>query len=136
VKRGASIAVPAVAGAMVSGVPSVTWWLASSGQDPLDATREIGRRLTGRPSLIAGALGHGALSLVFSLPARPLARRRCALGWGAGYGAALYTVNFRLLAPRVWPQVRRLDGPWQIADHVAFGVVTVMAVRRVTRPAG
>jgi hypothetical protein len=38
------------------------------------------------------------------------------------YGVGLYLVNFRVLAPRVWPEVLAYDGPVQLLDHVAYGV--------------
>jgi hypothetical protein len=103
---------------VLSGAPSGIAWLAGHGE-PFDATREIGRRSLGRPSLTAGGAVHLALSVAFALP---LGGRRVAPLAGAAYGVALYTLNFRLLGPRLWPEVVAYDGPVQLLDHVAYGV--------------
>jgi hypothetical protein len=103
---------------VLSGAPSGIAWLAGRGE-PFDATREIGRRFLGRPSLAAGGAVHLALSCAFALP---LAGRRVSPLAGAAYGVGLYALNFRLLAPRLWPQVVVYDGPVQLLDHVAYGV--------------
>jgi hypothetical protein len=104
---------------VVSGAPSGIAWLAGRGE-PFDATREIGRRLLGRPTLAAGAAGHLALSCAFALPLST--RARVSPLAGAAYGAALYALNFRVLAPRLWPEVLAYDGPVQLLDHLAYGV--------------
>ena len=58
--------------------------------------------------------------MLFALP--PSARGRVSPLAGAAYGAALYAVNFRVLAPRLWPEVLVYDGPVQLLDHLAYGV--------------
>jgi hypothetical protein len=110
---------------VLSGAPSGIAWLAGHGE-PLEATREIGRRVLGRPTLAAGGAVHLALSCAFALPLS--GRTRVSPVTGAAYGAALYTLNFRLLAPRLWPEVLAYDGPVQLLDHLAYGVA--LACRR------
>jgi hypothetical protein len=119
----------AVAG-VVSGAPSTCWWLLTGrGPDPVAATREIGRRAAGRPSLLAGGALHLALSCAFAVPVGAVARRgRLA---AALAGAALYAVNFHVVAPRAWPAVRRFDGPPQLADHLAYGLAVGEMLRRL-----
>jgi hypothetical protein len=112
----------ALAGAILSGVPSAIARALGHG-DPLGATREIGRFWLGRPTLVAGAAGHLAISTVLAVPAPWLARARSPAFAGALYGALLYSVDFELLAPRLWPELLRHGGVVQAADHLAFGIV-------------
>jgi hypothetical protein len=104
---------------VASGAPSAIAWLAGHGQ-PFEATREIGRRVLGRPTLVAGGAAHLALSCAFAVPLST--RRRVSPLAGAAYGGALYALNFRMLAPRLWPEVLPYDGPVQLLDHLAYGV--------------
>jgi hypothetical protein len=116
-----------LAAGVLSGAPSGIAWLAGHG-DPFEATREIGRRAFGRPSLVAGGAAHLGLSCAYALPV--CARGRVSPLAGAGYGAALYALNFRVLAPRLWPEVLRHDSPVQLLDHLAYGVVLAWPARR------
>ena len=119
-----------MAGALLSGLPSTIAW-ALGRAEPVAATREIGRVLTGRPSLMAGAVGHLAASTIFAVPAPRLARAvRSPLLAGVAYGAALYALDFGLLAPRLWPGLRRFGGAPQMADHIVYGAVVVALAAR------
>jgi len=118
-----------IAAGLLSGVPSGTGYVLGRGPDPVEATREIGRRACGRPSLLAGGAAHLALSCLFAQPTKHVARQRLWPLLAVAYGAGLYTVNFRLLAPRLWPEVRRYDGPFQLADHVAFALIATCSFR-------
>jgi hypothetical protein len=118
----------AAAGAVLSGVPSALGWAFGYG-DPLGATREIGRFWSGRPTLVAGAAGHLAISTVLAAPAPWLARGRFPAIVGVLYGALLYGVDFKLVAPRLWPELLRHAGAIQLADHLAFGIVIVTAAK-------
>jgi len=124
------IARSGLAAGLLSGVPSTLAWAAGHA-DPVAATREIGRRVTGRSSLVAGGAAHLMLSCAFAWPAPLLARTRAAPVLGAAYGAALYAVNFGFVAPRVWPEVRRHAGAVQLLDHLAYGLALGVAARRV-----
>ena len=119
-----------VAAAALSGAPSGTAWIAGR-LDALDATRRIGRAFFGRDSLVAGGVGHLGMSLLWAGAAPLLARRRHALLWGAAYGAAIYAVDFKLVAPRRFPELAELDSPIQLADHLAYGVALAAAAGRL-----
>jgi hypothetical protein len=121
-----------VVAAALSGAPSSVAWAAGR-LDALDATRRIGRAFFGRDSLVLGGVGHLGVSLLWALAAPALARRRRSLLWGAAYGAAIYAVDFKLIAPRRFPQLAELDSPVQLADHLAYGVTVVEAARRLQR---
>ena len=120
---------------LLSGTPSALAWAAGRA-DPVAATRAIGRRVTGRPSLVAGGLAHLGLSCAFAWPAPVLARTRVAPVLGAAYGAGLYRVNFGLVAPRVWPEIRRYAGGVQLLDHLAYGLSLGIVARRLRRSQG
>ena len=119
-----------VVAAGLSGAPSALAWAAGR-LDALDATRRIGSAFLGRPTLVAGAAGHLAVSLVWALPAPLLARSRAPLALGAAYGAAIYALDFKLVASRRYPDLAELDSPIQLADHLAYGVTVVAAARRL-----
>ena len=73
--------------------------------------------------LVAGALAHGAVSLLWgAVLARVLPPGRRA-AWGAAAGVAIHALDLGLIArvvPRLAP-MRRLPQLPQLADHVAFG---------------
>lgn len=115
--------------AVLSGVPSALVW-PFGGSDPLQATREIGRFVLRRPSLLSGAVSHLGFSLLFALPGPWLARAPRPAVAGLLYGLALYGVNFRLLAPRRWPEIRRHDGLAQVGDHLVFGAAVAQFCAR------
>jgi hypothetical protein len=136
-RAAARVAAAGAAAGIVSGAPSAAWWLlARRGQPPVAATREIGRRFTGRRSFLVGGAVHLALSAAFAWPGPLLARARRPAVAGAGYGLALWLVNFRLLAPRAWPEVRRLDGAHQVADHLDYGAALGGLAGRLLAPRG
>jgi hypothetical protein len=120
---------------VASGAPSGVAGLAGHG-DPLGATREIGRRATGRRSAALGGLAHLGLSVAFAAAAPALRRTRMPLPAGAAYGLCLYLVDFRVVAPRAWPEILRWDGPLQVADNVAYGLALVAADRMLSGGAG
>lgn len=120
----------AVAAATLSGGPSAVAGLLRR-THPIAATREVGRFATGRPSLILGGLAHGCFSTAFAWPAPLLARSRRPVLLGAVYGGALYTVNFKLIAPVVWPEIRAYDDLAQLGDHLAFGAALGWAASRL-----
>ena len=117
-----------VVAAALSGAPSAVAWAAGR-LDALDATRRIGSAFVGRPTLVAGSAGHLAISLLWALPAPLLARSRAPLAVGAAYGAAIYALDFKVIAPRRYPELVELDSPVQLADHLAYGVTVVAAAR-------
>ena len=75
----------------------------------LRATREIGRRVLGRA--VAGGGRRCPPRALLRLRAPAVRPRRVSPVAGAAYGLAPYAVNFRVLAPRLWPEVLRLRRP-------------------------
>jgi hypothetical protein len=125
-----AVAGSGIAAAALSGAPSGVAFAAGR-LDARDATRRIGRAFFGRDSLVAGGIGHVAMSLGWGLAAPVLARRRWPLVWGAAYGAAIYAIDFKVIAPRRFPELAELDSPVQLADHLAYGVALAAAARRL-----
>ena len=129
-----ALAAAVVAGAL-SGAPSTLHALVT-GRDPLAAARAAGALLLPRerrPAALVLASGpvHGAISLVWALVlARALPRRHTPAA-GALAGLAIAALDLGLIGRRIDP-IRRLATGAQVADHVAFGVVTgaVLARRR------
>lgn len=115
---------------MVSGVPSTVWALAT-GRDPLEATYAAGRMLLPaetRPGrlIAAAALVHGTLSLGWTAALSRRPRQ------GALAGAAIAALDLgaaHLVGSRRFAAIRELPVLPQIADHVAFGMLAVAALR-------
>lgn len=127
--------VAGAAAAVVSGLPSTVWALATGG-DPLEATLAAGSILlpeeTRRGRLLAAAVPvHVALSLGWAFVlARVLPHgREPATGAAAGLGIAALDLG---VVGRGIPRVRALPLLPQVADHVAFGATVgcVLARRR------
>jgi hypothetical protein len=128
------------AGALLGGVPSTAYALATGG-DPLEATLAAGtlllpnERRRGR-LLLAAVPAHLAISLGWAaVLAATLPRRRTALG-GAAAGLAIAALDLGVLA-RPFPRLRSLPLAPQLADHAAYGAVVgaVLARRRARRSA-
>jgi hypothetical protein len=112
------------AAAVLSGVPSTTWALATR-SDPLAATLAAGSLLlpreTRRGRLLAAALPvHLALSLGWAV-VLDRARVRGA-GAGALAGLAIAALDLGLVGRR-FARLRALPLAPQLADHVAFGAI-------------
>jgi hypothetical protein len=122
----------AVAG-VVSGAPSTLVTVA--GRRSPRAAVEAAGALVGRPTLVAGALVHTALSLGWAtVLAAVLPRRRPVLA-GAAAGLAIAALDLGTVGRRV-PAIRALPVAPQVADHVAFGVVAALVIDRTRRRAG
>ena len=52
---------------------------------------------------------------------------------GAVYGAALYLVNYDLIAPMLFPWLTQLRGVVGIVTHIVFGAVLALSVVRLRR---
>ena len=123
------------AGAVVGGVPSTVWALAS-GDDPLEATLAAGSMLLPgeerRTLLVAAAVPvHLAFSVGWAVVlAHVLPRRNTTLaGAFAGIGIAALDLA---VGRRLFPRVRRLPVLPQVLDHLAYGTTVgfVLARRR------
>lgn len=119
----------AVAG-VVGGLPSTAHALLS-GRDPLEAVRAAGS-LVGCPTVAAGALVHGAVSLGWAVVMSLSLPRRRAAGWGAAAGLAIAALDLGVVGRRL-PRIRALPMLPQVVDHVVYGatVGTVLERRRL-----
>ncbi|HUQ39607.1 MAG TPA: hypothetical protein VM030_05590 [Acidimicrobiales bacterium] len=119
--------------AVLSGAPSTAVSMAR-GENLLDSSAAAGTLLVPISSpralrLAAGGIAHGAISLWWGLVlSRALPRRRTVL-WGAVAGLAIAALDLGVIGRR-FPAIRDLDPGPQVADHLAFGIVTAAAVRR------
>jgi hypothetical protein len=126
----------AVGAGILSGAPSSAYCLAV-GRDPLEATEAAGSML--RPAeqrrshlLVAAVPVHSAVSLVWAtLLAVVLPQRRTVL-WGAFAGLGIAVFDLGVLA-RPFPRVRALPRGPQVADHIAFGAVAALCIKRSRR---
>lgn len=121
-----------------SGLPSTAHALAS-GRDPLEAARAAGTIVlpddASTIALLAAAVPvHLSISIGWGIVLSAiLPRRRTAL-WGAFAGTLIAAIDLSAAA-RLWPRVRALPQPAQVADHIAFGAIVgvVVARRRAAR---
>jgi hypothetical protein len=125
------------AGAVLGGVPSTAYALATGG-DPLEATLAAGTLLLGEEHrqgrLLAAVPVHVAISLGWAaVLAGTLPRRRTVLA-GAAAGLAIALLDLGLVG-RGRPRLRALPLGPQLADHATFGAVVgvVIARRRARR---
>jgi hypothetical protein len=121
--------------AVVSGLPSTVWALATGG-DPREPTLAAGSILlpeeTRRGRLLAAALPvHVALSLGWALVLARLLPRGDETAAGAVTGVGIAALDLGVVG-RTIPRVRALPLLPQIADHVAYGATVgyVLARRR------
>jgi hypothetical protein len=126
--------------AVLSGIPSTTWALATGG-DPLQAARAAGDILlpaSSPPSflLMAGAVAHVAISIFWAIALSLFLPRRRTIAAGALAGTAIAALDLGVLA-RFFPLIAELDPGPQLADHLAYGAIAgaVIARRRQARKA-
>lgn len=128
----------AAVAAVLSGVPSTAWTLIDGG-DLLASTRAAGQMLlpgagNGRRALMAGALVHSALSVGWSAVLVAVLPRRRTVAAGAVAGLGIAAVDLAIARAR-FPAVAALPTAPQVADHVAFGVLTALVRRAADRRA-
>ncbi|PRY31619.1 hypothetical protein [Umezawaea tangerina] len=119
----------AVAG-VLSGAPSTLHALATGG-DVLAATRAAGTLLPGgRPGTARGAVAHVVLTAGWTAVLAAVHGRRPfgALG-GAAAGLAIAVLDLEVVGRR-YPAVRALPRWPQYADHLAFGALVGVLLRR------
>lgn len=130
-RAGGDVLAAALVAGVVSGVPSTVDAL-RRGDDPLASVRAAGALLIGRSdraSLAAAVPVHAALSLGWAaVLARLLPRRREPL-WGAVGGLAIAGLDMGVVGRRIAP-IAALPQAGQWADHVLFGAVVGMVLRR------
>jgi len=95
-------------------------------------------------ALLAGVLVHGLLSVAFGVVAAALyewsewshrhrASQALACLAGAGFGAAIWCVNFPMIGQSFLPWMWRLPAGVQLASHLFFGVVLGLSLRALGR---
>lgn len=120
--------------AVLSGIPSTIHALAT-GKDPLEATYAAGTMVLpgeDRPHVLvaAGIPVHIAISLFWgAVFAATLPRRKPVIG-GIVAGAAIAALDLGPLGRR-FPRVGALPVLPQIADHLAFGMITSYRLSRL-----
>jgi hypothetical protein len=132
------VADPLVAGAIaavVSGVPSTVWALAT-GRSLTEGTLAAGSVLLAReqrPAVLAAAAVpvHLTLSLGWAFVIEALLPRRRPVAWGALAGLGIAALDLGVIG-RHYPRIRALPQPPQVADHLAYGATVglVLDLRR------
>jgi hypothetical protein len=131
VRGQAAVVVVAATG---SALPSTLLTLVR-GEDLTESTRAAGTLVLGdraRPGalLAAGALTHLAIATGWvTILARVLPRHRRPW-WGAAAGLGIAALDLGIIGRR-FPRIRRLRAGAQVADHIAFGLLTGWALDRV-----
>ena len=115
-----------VVAGVLSGAPSTLHALVTGG-DVLASTRAAGTLLPGRrdrPGVIAGAVAHGVITVVWVGVLAAASRRRPLGPWrGAVAGAGIAALDLGVIAPRRAPAIAALPQLPQWADHLAFGAL-------------
>lgn len=140
--------VPNIARGAVGGLLSgavfiaVTMWFVSSldmpAQGPLRAISTIvlgsGALDDGSANAGLGLAVHGVLSVAYGIAFGVLVSRIRHDGvialLGAGYGAALFVVNFLVLAPLQFTPFEGANKPFELVVHVVFGSLLALAFMR------
>ena len=129
-QEGLRAAMPAT---LFSGLPSTVHALLTKA-DPLEAWLAAGSILLPRehrpvPLLVAAVPVHIVLSLGWAVVLAAALPRRRPITEGVATGLAIAALDLGV-AGRHYPRVRALRALPQIADHVAFGVITSLALPR------
>ena len=122
--------------AILSGLPSTAWALATGG-DPLEAAHAAGNLLlpagASRPLLLgAGAVAHVVISLGWALLLSAWLPRRQTVLLGIVAGAVIAALDLGLIG-RWFPLIAKLDLLPQLADHLAYGAVAGAVIRERRR---
>jgi hypothetical protein len=126
----------AVAGAIAGGLfIAVTMWFATTVGDPAKGplmmistiVKGDGAMAAGTADPAVGALVHLALSVVYGMifgVVAPVLRTNAAVALaGTAYGALLYVINFKLIAPVLFPIFGMANQPFELVVHIVFGVL-------------
>jgi hypothetical protein len=121
------------AAGVLSGLPSTLIALVQ-GSDPLEATEAAGTILLPEERrrnilLVAAVPVHGSISLAWATAMTAFLPRRRTVLWGAIWGLAIAALDLGPLA-RPFPSIRALQRGPQVADHLAFGLITAVWVQR------
>jgi len=128
----------AMVAAVLSGIPSTTWALAT-GRDPLQAARAAGNLVlpaTAAPPLLlaAGCVAHVLISIGWAIVLSLFLPERRTVVAASLAGAAIAALDLGIIG-RLFPLIAELAVIPQLADHVAYGAITgaVIARRRSAR---
>jgi hypothetical protein len=129
-RRGLSAGLPA---AVLSGIPSTAHAVATRA-DPLEASAAAGSILLPNeertaPLLVAAVPVHLALTLGWAVVLAATLPLKRPVVEGAAAGLAIAAVDLGMIGRR-FPRIRALQPLPQVADHVAFGLVTALALAR------
>jgi hypothetical protein len=127
---------PARAGAVAavfSGLPSTIHALAT-GRSPLESVRAAGTLVArtdapGAQLVAAGVVAHVAISMWWATVLGLLLPRRAPVAAGAAAGLAIAALDLGVVGRRV-PRIAALPLAPQVADHVAFGALVALVLRR------
>jgi hypothetical protein len=121
--------------AVVSGVPSSIWSLATR-RSVTEGALAAGSLLLPREQrpavLVAAAVPvHGALSLGWAFVMTAILPSRRTVAWATLAGLGIAALDLGVIGRRL-PRIRALPQPPQIADHLAYGAVVgvVLDLRR------
>ena len=128
------VALPA---ALLSGLPSTIHALVL-GRDPLEATVAAGSILLPKEQrrarlLIAAVPVHLLLSVAWAVVLAAVLPRRRPLVEGTAAGLAIAAIDLGVVG-RLFPRIRALQPLPQVADHIAFGIITAAALPRLEGP--
>lgn len=119
---------------------AATMWFATSVGDPAKGPllmistvlKGDEAMMNGEASVGVGLAVHVGLSALFGLVFAVLASRMRTNGSlamaGTLYGAGLYVVNFKVLAPLAFPVFKMANQPFELVVHVVFGTLLSLAL--------
>lgn len=119
---------------------AVTMWFATSVGDPAKGpllmistiVQGDDAMMNGTASVGTGVAVHVAVSALFGVVFAVLVSRMRTHGAvalaGAVYGAALYVLNFKVIAPAAFPVFEMANQPFELVVHVVFGALLSLMV--------
>jgi hypothetical protein len=125
--------VAGAAGALLSGVPSTAWTVATGGS-VLEGALAAGSILLPRerrtgPLLAAAVAVHAALSLGWAVVMAATLPRRATVPAAVAAALGIAALDLGIIGRRL-PRIRALPQGAQWADHVAFGLAVGAVIRR------
>jgi hypothetical protein len=133
IRDGLAAALPA---AFLSGLPSTLHALWRK-RDPLEASVAAGSILLPRESrrarlLVAAIPVHASISCAWALVLSAVLPRKAPVAEGVLAGLSIALLDLGVIG-RHYPRIRALQSGPQVADHVAFGLVTALWLARRAR---
>ena len=116
----------------LSGAPSTIVALLT-GRPVTESTRAAGA-LLGKPGIVRGASAHAAITVLWTAALARVLPARNRAAWGAAAGLGIAAVDLGVIGRHI-PEIRALPLLPQLADHVAFGVIASVVLKRCPVPA-